>query len=137
MFANLPQLNQGFLVGDQAVYYAMSQSLAYDGDLEYTTRDLIRYENDFWAGPNGIFLKRVVRDGREHLYYAKSFAFPLFAAPFGLLGLRDKHAISVPVGQHGVFADVDQAVGAATEPLSRAKTVWYRSRSPALSARLM
>ena len=55
---------------------------AYDGDLEYTTRDLIRYENDFWAGPNGVFLKRVVRNGQEHLYYAKSFAFALFAAPF-------------------------------------------------------
>jgi hypothetical protein len=82
LFANVPPLYQGFLVGDQAVYYAMAQSLAYDGDLEYTTRDLIRYKNDFWAGPNGIFLKRVYRDGREHLYYAKSFAFPLFAAPF-------------------------------------------------------
>ena len=82
LFANLPKLNEGFLVGDQAVNYAMAQSLAFDGDLEYTTRDLIRYENDFWAGPNGIFLKRVVRDGREHLYYAKSFAFAFFAAPF-------------------------------------------------------
>jgi hypothetical protein len=82
MFANLPQLHKGFLVGDQAVYYAMAQSLAYDGDLEYTVHDLIRYENDFWAGPNGVFLKRVVRNGQEHLYYAKSFAFALFAAPF-------------------------------------------------------
>ena len=82
LFADLPSLNKGFLVGDQAVYFAMAQSLAFDGDLEYTTRDLIRYKNDFWAGPNGIFLKRVVRDGTEHLYYAKSFAFPLFAAPF-------------------------------------------------------
>jgi hypothetical protein len=82
LFANLPKLHEGFLVGDQAVNYAMAQSLAFDGDLEYTTRDLIRYENDFWAGPNGIFLKRVVRDGREHLYYAKSFAFAFFAAPF-------------------------------------------------------
>jgi hypothetical protein len=82
LFANLPKLHEGFLVGDQAVYYAMAQSLAFDGDLEYTTRDLIRYENDFWAGPNGIFLKRVIRNGQEHLYYAKSFAFALFAAPF-------------------------------------------------------
>lgn len=82
LFANLPKLHEGFLVGDQAVYYAMAQSLAFDGDLEYTTHDLIRYENDFWAGPNGIFLKRVMKNGREHLYYAKSFAFALFAAPF-------------------------------------------------------
>src|SRR4051812_42390881 len=36
-------------------------------------------------------------------------------APANDAGLREKHSISVPVGQHGVFADVDQAVGAATE----------------------
>lgn len=82
LFANVPKLHEGFLVGDQAVYYAMAQSLAFDGDLEYTAHDLVRYENDFWAGPNGIFLKRVARDGRDHLYYAKSFAYPLFASPF-------------------------------------------------------
>src|SRR5947207_10122003 len=28
---------------------------------------------------------------------------------------REKHGVSVPVGQHGIFADVDQAVAAATE----------------------
>src|SRR4051812_24329217 len=28
---------------------------------------------------------------------------------------REQHGISVPVGQHGVFSDVDQAVSAATE----------------------
>ena len=82
LFANIPALYKGFLVGDQAVYYCMAQSLAYDGDLEYTTKDLIRYNEDFWAGPNGIFLKKVVKDGRERLYYAKSFAYSLFAAPF-------------------------------------------------------
>jgi hypothetical protein len=82
LFANIPALYKGFLVGDQAVYYIMAQSLAFDGDLEYTTKDLIRYNEDFWAGPNGIFLKKVVKDGRERLYYAKSFAYSLFAAPF-------------------------------------------------------
>ncbi len=82
LFANTPALYKGFLVADQAVYYIMAQSLAFDGDLEYTTKDLIRYNEDFWAGPNGIFLKKVMRDGRERLYYAKSFAYALFAAPF-------------------------------------------------------
>ncbi len=82
LFANIPALYQGFLVGDQAVYYMMAQSLAFDGDLEYTARDLIRYNEDFWAGPNGLFLKKVVKDGRERLYYAKSYAYALFAAPF-------------------------------------------------------
>ncbi len=82
LFANIPALYKGFLVADQAVYYIMAQSLAFDGDLEYTARDLIRYNEDYWAGPNGVFLKKVVRDGRERLFYAKSFAYALFAAPF-------------------------------------------------------
>src|SRR5438552_428358 len=36
-------------------------------------------------------------------------------APANDAGLREKHAVSVPVGQHGIFADVDQAVAAAAE----------------------
>jgi len=79
---NLPVLHQGFLFADQAVYYAMSQSIAYDGDLEYTKKDFLRYKEDFEAGPNGLFLKRVKANGREKLYYAKNLAYPLFAAPF-------------------------------------------------------
>ncbi len=82
LFANLPALHGGHLVADQAVYYAMAQSLAFDGDLEYTVQDLIRYKEDFNSGPDGIFLKKVVRGGQDRLYYAKSFAYPLFAAPF-------------------------------------------------------
>jgi hypothetical protein len=82
LFANIPALYKGFLVADQAVYYIMAQSLAFDGDLEYTTKDLIRYNEDYWAGPNGVFLKKVVKDGRERYFYAKSFAYALFAAPF-------------------------------------------------------
>ncbi|MFQ6038009.1 MAG: hypothetical protein ACE5LV_05255, partial [Candidatus Aminicenantales bacterium] len=50
-----------------------------DGDIEYTKKDLIRYYEDFTSGPLGIFLKK----GRAGKYfYAKSFAYPLFAAPF-------------------------------------------------------
>jgi aldehyde dehydrogenase len=36
-------------------------------------------------------------------------------APANDAGLRERHRVSVPVGQHGIFADVDQAVAAATE----------------------
>jgi hypothetical protein len=79
LFVNLPAIHQGFLFDDQAVYYSMAQSLAQDGDLEYTKRDLIRYYEVFPSGPLGIFLKKA-RDGK--LFYAKSFAYPLFAAPF-------------------------------------------------------
>jgi len=81
VFADLPSFHQGFLVADQAVYFAMAQSLAYDRDLEYTKKDLVRYKENFWAGPQGVFLKRVKTRGNR-LFYAKSMAYPLFAAPF-------------------------------------------------------
>lgn len=76
---NLPAIHQGFLFDDQAVYFSMAQSLAHDGDLEYTKKDLIRYYEVFPSGPLGIFLKKA-RGGR--IFYAKSFAYPLFVAPF-------------------------------------------------------
>ena len=81
LLANLPALHSGFLFADQAVYYAMAQSIAYDRDLEYTAKDLIRYREDFWAGPLGIFLKRTRGAEGERLFYSKSPAYPLFAAP--------------------------------------------------------
>lgn len=79
LFLNLPAIHNGFLCADQAVYFAMTQSIALDGDLEYTTKDLARYYYSFDAGPQGIFLKKG-KDGR--IFYAKSFAYSLFAAPF-------------------------------------------------------
>jgi hypothetical protein len=79
LFVNLPAIHQGFLFADQAIYYSMTQSLAQDGDIEYTKRDLMRYEHDFPARPLGIFLKKG-KDGK--LFYAKSYAYSLFAAPF-------------------------------------------------------
>ncbi|UCE39777.1 MAG: hypothetical protein JSV17_09805 [Candidatus Aminicenantes bacterium] len=79
LFVNLSSIHQGFLFADQATYYAITQSLAQDGDIEYTKKDLIRYEHDFPARPLGLFLKKG-KDGK--LFYAKSFAYPLFAAPF-------------------------------------------------------
>ncbi len=79
LFLNLPVIDQNFLFADQAVYYALTQSIAYDLDLEYTKRDLIRYYHDFMAGPQGIFLKKAKND---RIFYAKSWAYSLFAAPF-------------------------------------------------------
>jgi hypothetical protein len=79
LFINLPVIVKNFLFADQAVYYAMTQSIAFDGDLEYTKKDLIRYYEDFDAGPQGIFLKKA-ENGK--IFYAKSWAYSLFAAPF-------------------------------------------------------
>jgi len=76
---NLPVIHNGFLFADQAVYYSMTQSIAFDRDLEFTKKDLARYYPDFNAGPQGIFLKKG-RDGR--IFFAKSFVYSLFAAPF-------------------------------------------------------
>jgi len=76
---NLPALQGNFLFADEAIYYSLTQSLAQDFDLEYTKKDLIRYYEAFDAGPLGIFLKK----GKEgKLFFAKSYAYPLFAAPF-------------------------------------------------------
>jgi hypothetical protein len=76
---NLPAIHRGFLFADQAVYYALTQSIAFDHDLEYTKKDLVRYYQDFNAGPQGIFLKKT--PGGK-IYFAKSWAYSLFAAPF-------------------------------------------------------
>jgi len=76
---NIPDILGGFLFADQAVYYSMAQSIAFDGDLEFTKKDLARYYTDFGAGPQGIFLKKG-RDGR--IFFAKSFVYSMFAAPF-------------------------------------------------------
>ena len=77
--ANLSALQKNFLFADEAKYYMMTQSLGQDGDLEYTRRDLIRYYRDFTSLPLGIFLK----EGKnQKIFYAKSFAYPVFAFPF-------------------------------------------------------
>jgi hypothetical protein len=76
---NLPAVHNNFLFADQAVYYAMTQSIAHDFDLVYAKKDLIRYCQDFEAGPQGIFLKKG-KDGK--IFFAKFFAYSLFAAPF-------------------------------------------------------
>jgi hypothetical protein len=102
---------------DEATYYMMGHSLASDGDLTYRREDLIRVWREFSSGPSGVFLKR----GRDvkgfvlsakppffHIltdpdpdpnrwYYAKSFAYPLVAAPFvrilGTNGFLVLHAL--------------------------------------------
>lgn len=76
---NFPDIQQNFLFADEAIYYSMTQSLAHDFDIEYTKRDLIRYYEDIDSGPMGIFLKK----GKQNkIFFAKSFLYPLCAAPF-------------------------------------------------------
>jgi hypothetical protein len=84
---NFPKAAYGFQ-SDEATYYMMGLSLVHDGDLTYRKADLIRVWREFPAGPAGVFLKK----GRtlsgnpdpdpNRLFYAKSFIYPVFAAPF-------------------------------------------------------
>jgi hypothetical protein len=99
---DVPKSALGFK-GDEATYYSLAHSLARDFDFTFERKDLIRVWEDF-PGPQGIFLKRgktlriqsarrfpFVRrvkgedPVRSRLYYAKSFIYPLAAAPFVFL----------------------------------------------------
>jgi hypothetical protein len=113
---DFPRITGGFF-GDGATYYSLTYSLAHDFDFEYRRDDLVRVWREFSTGPEGIFLKRG-RDVQglsvisqwpfmridatadwdsERLYYAKSFIYPLFAAPFvrlfGTNGFLVLHAV--------------------------------------------
>jgi hypothetical protein len=102
---------------DGSTYYSLAYSLAEDGDFAFAREDLVRVWREYPSGPEGIFLKR----GRDvhgvsvsaslpfihiatspdpdttRLYYAKSFIFPLAAAPFvrvfGTNGFLVLHAL--------------------------------------------
>lgn len=79
LFVNIKSLKNNFLFADEAIYCSLTQSIAQDFDIEYSRNDLIRYYREWETQPLGIFLKK----GKEgKIFYAKSFAYPLFAAPF-------------------------------------------------------
>lgn len=72
---------------DEATYYLMGHSLARDFDLEYRHEDIARARAEFPEGPSGTFLKPGTTIGGQpdpvpdRLFFGKSFAYPLFAAP--------------------------------------------------------
>jgi len=70
--------NRGFF-SDESGYYSIIQSLAHDFDIRYERKDLNRIKDIFPSGPIGFFIKKVADD---HYIFAKSFAYPLVAAPF-------------------------------------------------------
>lgn len=76
---DMARVRRGGFMADEAVYYTMAMSIAQDGDLLYTKEDLVRVFEKFPVGPQGLFLKKG-KGGK--LFYAKSFAYPLFVAPF-------------------------------------------------------
>jgi hypothetical protein len=70
--------NENGFFGDAATYYALGHSLAGDFDFEYQRGDLVRVWEEFPGGPEGLYLKR---GADSHLYYAKSYIYPLLASP--------------------------------------------------------
>ncbi len=109
-----PRTARGFK-GDEATYYSLTHSLARDFDFTFQRQDLVRVWEEF-PGPEGIFLKRGSRidfqrrsdfpfvrvvqtedPAKFRLYYAKSYIYPLFAAPFvrlfGTSGFLIFHAL--------------------------------------------
>jgi hypothetical protein len=83
---NFPRAAYGFQ-SDEATYYMMGLSLVHDGDLAYRKEDLVRVWREFPSGPAGVFLKKGKTLGGgpdpdvSRLFYAKSFIYPLCAAP--------------------------------------------------------
>ena len=112
---DFPKAAYGFQ-SDEASYYTLGHSLARDGDFTFERADLARVYQEFPTGPEGIFLKKgrarwfeggggfpwihlaSAPDPRaDRLYFAKSFAYPLAAAPFvwlfGTAGFLVLHAV--------------------------------------------
>ena len=55
---DVEELLQHRFWSDGATYYAMALSVAFDFDLRYEARDVLRVRREFGSGPEGIFLKR-------------------------------------------------------------------------------
>lgn len=111
---DVPRVGYG-IKSDEATYVAAALSAAYDGDLAFQQRDLERFSGLYHSGPDGIFLKRgklrsvgvqsslpfVTLERRDdpdqtRLYFGKSLAYAIFAAPFvRVLGLNGLFAFHV------------------------------------------
>lgn len=127
--------------GDESTYVAMALSAAFDGDLAYERRDLLRFWTIYNDGPEGIFLKagRTVDlelgggfpfahltygpDPRmDRLYYGKAAAYSVAAAPFvrlaGINGLLFFNVLLLVVAflaaYHFIAARASSAVALVT-----------------------
>ena len=112
---DVPRTTYG-LKSDESTYVAAALSAGYDGDLAFEAKDLVRFAGLYHSGPEGIFLKRGKRlrvgfqsafpfvalgkredPNQNRLYFGKSLAYPVAAAPFirvfGLNGLLVLHVL--------------------------------------------
>lgn len=100
------------LFGDEAVYYMMAQSLAYDRNLLYERKDLERFfESGHKDGPNGIFLtKRLDTPIDENIfldydnrriYFSKEESKEEFLEnPNYFLARASRHSIDFHISEH-------------------------------------
>jgi hypothetical protein len=123
---DVPRVSYG-LKSDEATYVAAALSLAHDGDLGFERRDLERFSGLYHSGPDGIFLKRGKKlrialggtfpfiriekrpDPNLHrLYFGKSIAYPVAAAPFvryfGLNGFLLLHVLLLAASGIAAYA---------------------------------
>ncbi len=148
---DFPKAAYGFQ-SDESTYYSLAHSLASDGDFAYQRQDLVRVWEEFPTGPEGIFLKRgndvrVALDGRfpfvrlirtpdarnDRLYFAKSYVYPLAAAPFvwlfGTNGFLVLHAILLTVSFGLAYAFL-RAAAAPGPALASAAAFLFASATP-------
>jgi hypothetical protein len=137
---------------DEATYYTLAQSLARDGDFTFERRDLARVWEEFPTGPEGIFLKRGKHaslhgsssfpflawdkqpdDRDDRLYFAKSFIYPLFAAPFVLVfgtnGFLLLHALLLTLDLLAAYALL-RARSSTAASLTYAIVFFFASAAP-------
>jgi hypothetical protein len=148
---DFPKAAYGFH-GDEASYYTLGHSLARDGDFAFERADLARVYTEFPTGPEGIFLKKgrtrwiEGRDGfpwirlasapdprADRLYFAKSFAYPLAAAPFvwlfGTGGFLVLHAVLLSLSLLAAYWFL-RARSEATPALAYAAIFFAASAAP-------
>ena len=115
---DLPRASDGRFWSDGATYHAMTGSLAFDGDLEFSAADLARVRASYPEGPQGVFLKRVgVASGAPRLVYAKALVYPAAALPLARLfgvdrGLLLLNALVFSLALWLGYAELSRASGA-------------------------
>jgi hypothetical protein len=115
---DLPREADGRFWSDGATYHAMTGSLAFDRDLEFSAADLARVRASYPGGPQGVFLKRVGGvSGTPRLVYAKALLYPAAAAPLARLlgvdrGLLLLNALVFAVALWLGYAELRRASGA-------------------------